>query len=149
MALFSRNLRFIQVDDLYPFCLVRTNCSEIPQVLISSVELHLSATFPLFLNLFVTFPLGSPLIIGEDHTEMGFGRKEFWNPAQWTKYSHLELIFPNFLNKILVFLPVEPVLLWHRKNFWPKDVFIPKLWSVDVRWFYYSYDAASAFVALF
>ena len=52
---------------------------------------------------------------------MGFGRKEFWNPAQWTKYSHLELIFPNFLNKILVFLPEELVSLWYGKGFWPKD----------------------------
>ena len=87
----------LQVDDLHPSCLLRTNCSEIPQVLISPVELHLSSTFPLFLNLFVTFLLGSPLLIEEDQTEMGFGRKEFWNPEQWTKYSHLELIFPNFL----------------------------------------------------
>ena len=43
MKLF-RNLRFItQVDDFHPFCLLRTNYSEIPQV-ISPVELHLSST---------------------------------------------------------------------------------------------------------
>ena len=77
-----------------------------------------------FLNLFVTFPPGSPLLIGEDHTEMGSGRKEFWNPLQWTKYLHLELIFLNFLNKILVFLAVEPVSLWHGEGFWPKDVLL-------------------------
>ena len=56
----------LQVDDLHPSCLLRPNYSEIHQVLISTVELHLSSTFP----------LGSPLLIGEDHTEMGFGRKE-------------------------------------------------------------------------
>ena len=59
------------------FVLLRTNCSQIPQILISPVELHLSSTFPLFLNLFVTFPYGSLLLIGQDRTEMGFGRKEF------------------------------------------------------------------------
>ena len=48
----------------------------------------------------------------------------FWNPAQWTKYSHLELIFLNFLNKILVFLPVELASLWPGKNFWSKDVLL-------------------------
>ena len=87
----------LQVDDLQPSCLLRTNCSEIPQILISPVELRLSSTFSLFLNLFVTFPYGSPLLNGEDHTEMEVERKEFWNYAQWTKYSHLELTFPNFL----------------------------------------------------
>ena len=41
-----------------------------------------------------------------------------------TKYSHLELLFPNFLNKNLLFLPVNPVSLWHGKGFWPKDVLL-------------------------
>ena len=31
--------------------------------------------------------------------------------------------------------------------FWP--VYMQKLWSVEVRWFYYSYHAAFVFVALF
>ena len=56
--------------------------------------------------------------------EKWFGRKEFWNPAQWTKYSFLELIFSHFLNKILVLLPEEPVLPWYWKGFWPKDVLL-------------------------
>ena len=115
----------LQVDDLHPSCLLRTNCSEITQVLISSAKLHISSTFPLFLNLFVTFPFGSPLLNEEDHTEMEFERKVFWNHAQWTKYSHLELIFPNFPKKNLVFLPVEPILLWLGKGFWPKMYFWP------------------------
>ena len=92
----------IEIDDLHPPSLIITNCSEIPQVLISPVELLLCSTFLLFINLFVTFPLGSPLLIGENHTEMAFGRKELWNPVQWTKYSHLFFlvtIFPYFLNK--------------------------------------------------
>ena len=55
-------------------------------------------------------------------------RKEFRNPTQWTKYSHLYLIFPKFLNKILFFLPVELVLLWHGKAFSPKNV-LPTSWS--------------------
>ena len=67
----------LQVDDLHPSYLLRPNSSEIPQVLISPVELHLSSTFPLFPNLYVTFPLGSLLLIGEGHTEMEFRRKEF------------------------------------------------------------------------
>ena len=65
----------LQVAELQPYCLLRTNCSEILQVLISLVELYLSLTFPFFLNLFVTFTLGSPLLIGENHTEMGFREK--------------------------------------------------------------------------
>ena len=90
----------------------------------SPVELHFSSTFPLFLNLSVTFPLGSLLLTGKDHTEMGFERKEFWNPAQWVKYSHLELIFPNFLNKTLVFRSVQLASLWPGKDFLPKDVLL-------------------------
>ena len=115
-------------------CLLRTNCSEIHQVLISPVRLHLSSTFPLFLNLFVTFPIGSPLLIGENHTEMGFERMEFSNLAQWRKYSRLELAFPNFLNKILVFLPVQPVSLWHRKGFWSKDALLTCLHPEPVKY---------------
>ena len=98
---------FLQVNDLPPICLRRINCSEIPQVLISPVELHLSSKLPLFLNL--------------------FGRKEFWNSAQRTKYSNLELIFPNFLNEILALLPAEPVSLWNGKVSWPKDVLLTYL----------------------
>ena len=108
------DLDLLQIDDLYPSCLLRTNCSKIPQVLISPVELHFPSMYPLFLNLFVTFPF----------TELEFGRKEFWNPAQRTKYSNLEVIFRNFLNKILVLLPMEPVSLWNGNGFWPKDVLL-------------------------
>ena len=107
----------LQDDDLHPSCLLRTNCSEIPQVLISPFELHLSSTFPTFVNLLVAFPLDSSLLIGEGHIEKGFGRKEFWNPTKWTKYSHLELVFLNFLNKVLVFLSMELVSLWHGIGF--------------------------------
>ena len=119
MKLF-RNLRFITGRWPPSFLFNKNKLSKNSPVLISPVELHLSSTFTLFLNLFVTFLLGSPLLIGEDQTEMGFGRKEFWNPALWTKYSYLELIFP----KILVFLWQEPVSLWQGKGFWPKDVLL-------------------------
>ena len=112
---FDKNLLL----SLLEFVIVASTCTEF-----SLEALPEQWTFPLFLNLFVTFPLGSSLLIGEDYTEMGFGRNEFWNPVQWTKYSHLELIFLNFLNKVLVFLPVEPVSLWHKEGFWPKDVFL-------------------------
>ena len=107
----------LQDDDLHPSCVLITNCSEILQVLISLSELCLSSTFPSFVNLLVAFPLGSSLLIGEGHIEIGFGRKEFWNPTKWAKYLHLELVFPNFLNKILVFLSTELVSLWHGIGF--------------------------------
>ena len=42
---------------------------------------------------------------------------------------------------------MEPVSLWHGKGFWQNmyfwPVYIQKLWSVEVIWFYYSYHAAS------
>ena len=95
MKLF-RNLRFI--TGRWPLSFLFTKNKVLRNS--PSSDLALSSTFPLFLNLFVTSPFGSPLLIGEDHTEMGFERKEFWNPAQWKKYSHLELIFPNFLNEV-------------------------------------------------
>ena len=135
------------------FCWLRATCSGTPQVLISPFELHLSSAFPLFSNSFVIFPFDSPLLIGEHHTEMGFGRNEFWSPEQWAKYSHLELIFPIFLNKILGFLPVSlshfDIEKISDQSMYFSPVSIQKLWGVEVRRFYYSYHAVFVFVALF
>ena len=72
----------------FEFCLDVCQ-NKFAQALISPVELHLSSTFPLFLNLFVSFSSwftfanwgGGGGGGGGDHTEMGFGRNEFLNPA--------------------------------------------------------------------
>lgn len=122
-----RNLRFI--TGLWPLSFLFTknklfkNSPRSPRPP-RTVEFHFSSVFPIPLNLFLTFPLGSSLLIREDHTEMGFRRQEFWYFVQWTKYTHLDIIFPNFPNKILVFLQVEPTSLWHGKGFWSKDVLL-------------------------
>ena len=114
----------LQVDDLQPFCLLWTNCSEILQVLIISPSwiapfLKISFISEFTCNLSSWFTLAN---WGGPYWN-GVWEKGILKPFKMDKI-FASWVFPNFLNKMLVLLPVEPVSLWHGKGFWPKDVLL-------------------------